>query len=141
MILFVGLAIATLAWAQEPRQLEVQVAPSGQVKILARAVSYGEVLRALQAKLGVRIEIPEVADELELGYVHIAAAMPNEALARLLEGSGLGYGWLGRKDQVRPEKIVIVTSASQQANAKTVPRSASDRKRMRESRRRTPRPV
>jgi hypothetical protein len=94
--------------AQAPRQLQVEVGPNQQVRILASGVSYGEVLRALQRKLGWEIEIPPLADELKLSYVRVETAQPQIALARLLEGSGLGYAFLSGVDESRHIKVFII---------------------------------
>ena len=94
MSLLVSLAMASLAWGQSAPPLEVEVSATGQVRILARAVSYGSVLRVLQNKLGVPVEIPARADELTIDYACVEATQPDEALKKLLEGSGLGYAWL-----------------------------------------------
>src|SRR5438477_549040 len=44
-------ALAPLIWAQASRQLQVEVGTNQLVSILARGVSYGEVLKALKIKL------------------------------------------------------------------------------------------
>jgi hypothetical protein len=116
--LLVSLAMASLAWGQGAPRLEIAVSPSGQVKIFARAVSYGEVLRALQDKLGVAIEIPKQADELKLDYACIEASPPDEALKKLLEGSRLGYAWLAGSHRL--EKVVILAPRAQQASESTL---------------------
>lgn len=116
--LLVSLAMLSLAWGQGAPRLEIAVSPSGQVRIFARAVSYGEVLRALQDKLGVAIEIPAQADELKLDYACIEASPPDEALVRLLEGSHLGYAWLAGSHQL--EKVVILAPPAQQASENTL---------------------
>ena len=67
-------ALAPLIWAQASRQLQVEVGTNQLVSILARGVSYGEVLKALQKKLGWEIEIPPVADELQLSVYNFEAA-------------------------------------------------------------------
>jgi hypothetical protein len=118
MSLLVSLAMASLVWGQEAGRLEVEVSPSGQVRIFARAVSYGVVLRALEDKLGVTIEIPAEADELKLDYARIEASRPEEALARVLEGSGLGYGWLAQAHRLT--KVVIVARPGEPAKGTSV---------------------
>jgi len=114
MSLLGSLAMASLTWGQSVPQLEVEVSAIGQVKILARDVSYGRVLRILQEKLGVAIEIPARADELTLDYARIEASQPDEALKKLLDGSGLGYAWLAPSHRV--EKVVVLAGLSQQAS-------------------------
>jgi hypothetical protein len=85
----------------------VEVGPNQQVWILASDVSYGEVLRTLQRKLGWEIEIPPLADELKLAYVRIGTTHPQDALVKLLEGSRLGYAFLGGVNGPRSKVVVI----------------------------------
>jgi len=63
---FISATLALAICAQAPRRLQVEVGPNQQVSILARDVSYGEVLQAFERKLGWEIEIPALADELKL---------------------------------------------------------------------------
>ncbi len=74
--LLLGLGIPLLVWGQSTARLEVEASPGQGVKIVAQQVSYGEVLRAFQQKLGVPIDIPPAADQLLLSYVHIDATPP-----------------------------------------------------------------
>ncbi len=53
---FISLALAPLIRAQAAPRLQVEVGPNQQVKIVASNVSYGEVLRDLQRKLGWEID-------------------------------------------------------------------------------------
>ena len=53
-------------------------------------MSYGDVLRALQKKLGWEIEIPSLADELKLSYVRVETTQPQIALTNLLERQRAG---------------------------------------------------
>jgi len=92
--LILSAALAPAIYAQAPKQLQVDVGPNQQVRIVASDVSYGEVLRVLQRKLGWEIEIPPIADELKLSYVRIEALQPQVGLVKLLEGSKLGYAFL-----------------------------------------------
>ena len=117
-ITIVSLAMASLAWGQDVPRLEVEVTPSGNVRIYAGAVGYGAVLRALQDKLGVPIEIPAQAEELKLDYARIEASPPDEALKKLLVGSGLGYGWVAQAHRL--EKVLILAPAIPQANRNIV---------------------
>ena len=108
-------ALAPLIWAQASRQLQVEVGTNQLVSILARGVSYGEVLKALQKKLGWEIEIPPVADELQLSYVRVEASRPQIALTKLLEGSGLGYAFLGGVNGFPIVKVVVIPSTPREA--------------------------
>jgi hypothetical protein len=112
---FISAALAPAMCAQAPRQLQVEVGPNQQVRILASDVSYGEVLRALQRKLGWEIEIPPLADELKLSYVYIETTQPQIALARLLEGSRLGYAFLVGVNGSRSMKAVVIPSTPREA--------------------------
>jgi hypothetical protein len=112
---FISAALAPTVFAQAPRQLQVEVGPNQQVRILASDVSYGEVLRALQRKLGWEIEIPPLADELKLSYVYIETTQPQIALARLLEGSRLGYAFLVGVNGSRSMKAVVIPSTPREA--------------------------
>jgi hypothetical protein len=107
--LFISVALAPTIGAQAPPQLQVEVGPNQQVRILGDGVSYGEVLRALQKKLGWEIEIPPLADELKLSYVLIESTQPQIALAKLLEGSGLGYA-LSKVNESRYKVFIIPIS-------------------------------
>jgi hypothetical protein len=100
-------ALAPVIFAQAPRQLQVEVGANQQISILARDVSYGEVLRTLERKLGWEMEIPALADELKLSCVRVETTQPQTALAKLLEGSRLGYAFLGGVDTGKMKVIVI----------------------------------
>jgi hypothetical protein len=113
---FISAALAVAASAQAPRQLRVEVGPNQQVRIFASSMSYGEALRTLQRELGWEIEIPPLADELTLSYVRVEATQPQDALAKLLEGSGLGYAYLGGVNgSHRILKVVVIPSTQREA--------------------------
>src|SRR6202171_2934186 len=112
----ISAALAPAICAQGPRQLQVEVGPNQQIRILAKEVSYGEVLRALRVKSGWEIEIPPSADELKLSYVHVETTQPSIALAKLLEGSGLGYAFLGGVNGSRTVKVFVIPSAPREAS-------------------------
>ena len=107
--LFISAALATVMCAQAPQQLQVEVGPNQEIRILASDVSYGEVLRALQKKLGWEIEIPPLADELKLSYVRVETTQPPVALAKLLEGSRLGYALLVNKSHSVKAVVIPLT--------------------------------
>jgi len=109
--LFISVALASAMLAQAPPQLQVEVGPNQQVRILARDVSYGEVLRALRGKSGWEIEIPPLADELKLSYVQVETTQPEIALAKLLEGSRLGYAFLSRVNGSGGLKVLVIPPA------------------------------
>jgi hypothetical protein len=113
----ISAALAPVIWAQAPRQLQVEVGVNQQLTILASNVSYGEVLRALQSKLGWEIEIPALADELKLSYAHVEATQPQIALAKLLEGSGLGYAFLSGANGSRHMNVFIIPLTEREASA------------------------
>ena len=105
---FIGTVLAPTIMAQAPRQLKVEFGPNQQIRILANDVSYGEVLRALQGKLGWDIEIPRLADELKLSNILVEAKQPQDALAKLLEGSRLGYAFLGAANGSHILKVIVI---------------------------------
>ena len=107
----ISAALAPAICAQGPRQLQVEVGPNQQIRILAKEVSYGEVLRALRVKSGWEIEIPPSADELKLSYVHVETTQPSIALGKLLDSSGLGYAFLGGVHGSRIVKVFVIPSA------------------------------
>ena len=111
-------ALAPLIWAQASRQLQVEVGTNQLVSILARGVSYGEVLKALQKKLGWEIEIPPVADELQLSYVRVEASRPQIALTKLLEGS--------RELKIKLVAWLLTKSLKRCGNQAPVPRTAPE---------------
>jgi len=113
----VSAALVPAVCAQASRQLQVEVGPNQQVRILARDVSYGEVLRALQKKLGWEVEIPALADELKPSYVRVETTQPQIALTKLLEGSGLGYAFLSGVDESRHIKVFIIPLNPREASA------------------------
>jgi hypothetical protein len=101
--------------AQTSPLLKVEVSPTQQVSILASQVSYGAVLRVLETRLGWKIEIPALADQLKLSYVHVDAKQPEEALEKLLEGSGLGYAFVDRPHSL---KVIVIPSGQREAPPK-----------------------
>jgi hypothetical protein len=116
--IFISAALAPAICAQAPRQLQVEVGPNQQVTILANNVSYGEVLRTLGRKLGWEIEIPALADELKLSYALIEGAQPQTALAKLLEGSRLGYyTFLSEGKRSRHMKVFIIPFSPREVSA------------------------
>jgi hypothetical protein len=117
LAVLISAALASVICAQAPRQLQVEVGPNQQLKILASGVSYGEVLRAFERKLGWEIEIPTLADELKLSYARVEATQPQIALAKLLEGSGLGYGFLSGVNESRHVKVLIIPLTQREASA------------------------
>ena len=110
-------ALAVAVSAQVPRQLQVEVGPNQQVSILASHVSYGEVLRAMRGKLDWEIEIPSLADELKISYARVEASQPQEALRKLLEGSGLGYAFFGGVSASRKLKVLVIPMAPHETKA------------------------
>jgi hypothetical protein len=114
--LIISTALAPAIYAQAPKQLQVDVGPNQQVRIIASEVSYGEVLRALQIKLGWEIEIPPIADELRLSYVRIEALQPQIALVKLLEGSKLGYAFLRDVNGSGRMKVFIIPLPAHEAS-------------------------
>jgi len=106
--LIITAALAPAIYAQTPKQLQVDVGPNQQIKIVASEVSYGEVLLVLQTKLGWQIEIPPIADELKLSYVRIEALQPQIGLVKLLEGSRLGYAFLRDVKGSGRMKVLII---------------------------------
>jgi hypothetical protein len=114
---FIGVALAPLVFAQGSRQLQVEVGPNQQVKILARDVSYGEVLRDLQGKLGWEIDIPPLADELKVSYSLVEAKQPQDALAKLLAGSRLGYAFTRGTKGSRILKVLVIPSTEREGEA------------------------
>lgn len=115
--LFISAALAPAICAQGSRQLQVEVGPNQQVRILAKDVSYGEILRTLQKKLGWEVEIPALADELKPSYVRVETTQPQLALTKLLEGSGLGYAYLNGVDESRHIKVLIIPLNPRDASA------------------------
>jgi hypothetical protein len=113
----IGAMLIPAIFAQAPRQLQVEVGPNQQVRILASDVTYGEVLRVLQRKLDLAIEIPSVADEMKLSYVRVEATQPQIALAKLLDGSGLGYAFVGGVIGSRTAKVIVIASTPREAPA------------------------
>jgi hypothetical protein len=105
----ISAAVVPAICAQASRQLQVEVGANQQVTILASNVSYGDVLRALQRKLGWEIEIPPLADEVNLSYVRVETTQPQIALAKLLEGSRLGYAFRAGVSG-SSSKVVVVAS-------------------------------
>jgi hypothetical protein len=114
-----GIAVlASLIHAQAPRHLQVEVGPNQQVLIVASEVSYGEVLRTMQQKLGWEIEVPAVADELKISYIRLETKQPRDALAKLLEGSRLGYAFQGEANGAHIQKVVVIVSAGEAGTTK-----------------------
>ena len=124
--LLLGLVIPSLVWGQTASRLKVEVSPHQGVRIAAQAVSYGEVLRAFQRKLGVPMDIPQAADELTLSYVRIDAATPAEALEKLLAGSGLGYALLERVDGNQLQKVIVLHWRGESGGPIQIPGPAAD---------------
>ena len=114
-VLIIIVALAPVICAQAPRQLQVEVGANQQISILARDVSYGEVLRALEGKLGWEMEIPPLADELKLSYMRVETTQPQTALAQLLEGSRLGCAFLSGVNGTRKMKVIVIPWASREA--------------------------
>jgi hypothetical protein len=110
-VMLVSAALASAICAQNPPHLQVAVGTNQQISIIASHVSYGEVLRALRAKLGWEIEIPALADDLKLSYVRLETSRPQEVLAKLLEGSGLGYAFLGEVKGSRSLRVLVIPLA------------------------------
>jgi hypothetical protein len=108
-------ALAPAIYAQTPKQLQVDIGPNQQVRIVASEVSYGEVLRLLQRKLGWEIEIPPIADELKLSYVRIEALQPQIGLVKLLEGSRLGYAFLRDANGSGRMKVLVIPLPAHEA--------------------------
>jgi hypothetical protein len=123
MWLMISAALAPALYAQAPKQLQVDVGPNQQVRIVASEVSYGEVLRALQRKLGWEIEIPPMADELKLSNVRIEALQPQIGLVKLLEGSRLGYAFLRDVNGSGRMKVLVIPLPAREASP--MQRSAS----------------
>jgi hypothetical protein len=125
--IFVSFALASALCAQTPRQLQVDLGPDQKIKILASDVTYGEVLRVLEKKLGWQIEIPASADKLKISYLRIESAQPAIVLAKLLEGSRLGYALQTAGNKSQTVKVVVTPATSGEAseNNETVSNSAT----------------
>jgi hypothetical protein len=105
---FLSAALAPLIYPQSTPQLQVEIGTNHEIHILANDVSYGEVLRALQKKLGWEIEIPPLANELKLSSVRIETMEPSVAFAKLLEGSRLGYALLAAKSKSQIVRVFVI---------------------------------
>lgn len=114
--MFISAALAVAIYAQSPPRLQVEVGPNQQVRILASNVSCGEVLRALRGKLGWEIEIPSLADELKVPYFREETTQAQVALAKLLEGTSLGYAFLHGANGIRNVKVLVIPSMPREAN-------------------------
>jgi hypothetical protein len=112
---FISAALAPAIFAQASHQLQIEVGPNQQVRILAIDANYGDVLRALQKKLGWEIEIPPIADELRLSFIRIETTQPQNALVKLLEGSRLGYAFLGEASGSHRTKVIVIPLAPRDA--------------------------
>jgi len=115
--MFVSALLAPALFAQATPQLQVELGPNHEIRIVASDVSYGEVLRALQKKLGWEIEFPAVADELKVSSVHIETTEPAMALAKLLEGSRLGYALRVGENKSQSVKVVVTSLTPREASA------------------------
>jgi hypothetical protein len=115
--MLIGAALAVAGFAQASRQLHVEVGPDQEVKAVASEVSYGEVLRALQKKLGWEMEIPPVANELRVSYIRLETKQPEDALAKLLEGSGLDYFCVRGVNGSRSLKVLVIPPAHRETEA------------------------
>jgi hypothetical protein len=124
--IFVGLLISSVLaaamCAQGRPKLQIEVGSNQEITILASDVSYGEILRALQTKLGWEIEIPALADELKVSEVHIGSTQPQTALAQLLEGRRLDYAMLGGN---KSQKVRVIVIPSRPRDAKVTDDAAS----------------
>ena len=86
--MLISAALVPAVCAQASRQLQVEVGVNQHVAILASNVSYWEVLRALQRKLGWGVEIPALADELKPSYVRVETTQPQLALTNFWKAAG-----------------------------------------------------
>ncbi len=126
--MFVSVPFVWPAFAQTQPLLQVEIGTNQQISILASEVSYGEVLRVLEKNLGWEIEIPALADELRISHVYVEATQPSTALAKLLEGSRLGYAMLTGVNQSEKVRVIVtfntlrVSSAAEEAvNSSAIP--------------------
>jgi hypothetical protein len=115
-VLFLSAALAPLIYPQSTAQLQVEIGTNQEIHILASDVSYGEVLRALQKKLGWEIEIPPSANELKLSSVRIETMKPSVVFAKLLEGSRLGYALLAGKSKSQIVKVFVIPLTPREAS-------------------------
>jgi hypothetical protein len=111
--LFIATILTPSLCAQTPRRLQVELGPNQRIRILISNVSYGEVLRALGKAFDWEIHIPALADELEVPYLIVISAEPRIALAKLLEGSKLGYSFMDGSNGLR-SKVLIIPSISKE---------------------------
>ena len=108
--MLISSVVASAIYAQARRQLKVEIGTNQEIRIVASDVSYGDVLRALQGKVGWEIEIPALADQLKISDIRVEAQRPQDALAKLLEGSRLDYAFLGGANDSRILKVVVLPS-------------------------------
>jgi hypothetical protein len=82
-----------------------------------RRSRYGEVLRGLRVKLDWEIEISPLADKLTLSFVRVETTEPKVALAKVLEGSGLGYAFLDEGNESCNLKVHVIPLAPRETKA------------------------
>ena len=113
----ISFAFGASASAQSVPRLQVEVGPNQQISIIGSDLSYGEVLRALQKKLGWVIEFPASVDELRLEHVRIEATEPRIAIAKLLEGTRFGFGMVSGGNNSKSVKVFIIPKTLSDSSA------------------------
>ena len=113
----ISFAFGVSASAQSVPRLQVEVGPNQQITIIGSDLSYGEVLRALQKKLGWEIEFPATADELKLERVRIEATEPRMAIEKLLEGTRFGFGMVSEANNFKSVKVFIIPKTLSEPSA------------------------
>jgi hypothetical protein len=111
---------APVAQATPPPELTPEQGPSsppevtfqgGQLMILARNSTMGDVLNAVRQKTGAAVEMPTVSNERVVGQFGPGA--PRDVIAQLLNGSHYDYVLVGSPaDPGALKKIVLMAKAS-----------------------------
>lgn len=125
-MLILTLALPALAAGGTLSRLEVEVTAQEQVRLVAQQVTYGDLLRVLERRLGVPIKMAESVERSPLDFIQVEAASPEQALAELLRPSGFGYAIFFEPSGRRMRRVVVFSESEPAEKERLLADTASD---------------
>ena len=100
---------------QRPAAAPLVIYLNGQLSISAKNSTLGDILRAIAAKTGAAIDVPENANERVVS--ELGPGLPRDVMASLLNGSHFNYVMVGTENDPNAVARVVLTTKSGKADS------------------------
>lgn len=103
---------------QRPAAAPLVIYLNGKLSISAKNSTLGDVLRAIAAKTGAAIDVPENANERVVS--HLGPGLARDVMASLLNGSHFNYVMVGTETDPNAVARVVLTAKNEKADSGSV---------------------